>query len=56
MASQSHAKPVERVASVRLPISVHDRLRLVAKSEHRTIAQELRRLIDRHLATDEKAA
>ena len=48
MASQTHAS-TDRVASVRLPAHVHDALKRSAESEHRTIAQELRRLIDQHL-------
>lgn len=56
MASQTHAS-TDRVASVRLPAHVHDALKHRAESEHRTIAQELRRLIDQHLeAADHRRA
>ena len=54
--AQTHAS-TDRVASVRLPAHVHDALKRSAESEHRTIAQELRRLIDQHLeAVDHRRA
>lgn len=50
MASQAQAKRgEERVASVRLTVEQHDRLRAVAEREHRTLSQEIRRLVEQHL-------
>jgi predicted DNA-binding protein len=54
MASQSHATSGdETVASVRLPVDLRDRLRAIAEAEHRTISQELRRIIERHVDAEE---
>ena len=39
---------------MRLTVALHDRLREVAQAEHRTISQELRRLVERHLADVEE--
>lgn len=36
-------------ASVRLTVVERDKLRAVAQTEHRTLSQELRRLIEQHL-------
>ena len=57
MARQTHAKPEgEKVASVRLPAAMHDRLRSAAEAEYRTVSQELRRLVEQHLNDLERAA
>ena len=50
MASQAHVKSGgERTASVRLTVEQHDRLRAVAEKQHRTLSQEIRRLVEQHL-------
>lgn len=49
MSSQEQATSGEVVASVRLSRAQHARLREIAEGEHRTISQQLRLLIDRHL-------
>lgn len=41
----------EIVTSVRLPRAQHEALRLRAEAEHRTLSGELRRIIERELAT-----
>ena len=47
MPSQRDAKrEPEKVASVRLTVSLHDWLKERAAKEHRTISQELRRMIE----------
>lgn len=57
MASQTHDTPEqERVASVRLTVTQHDRLRELAELEDRTLGQELRRLVKRRLDDAEAAA
>jgi len=50
MASQEHTTRDEVVASVRLRREQHTQLRAVAELEHRTLSQELRRLIEQRLA------
>jgi predicted DNA-binding protein len=52
MASQSHAIPEERVASVRLTLAVYEQLQSIAQSEHRTVSQELRRLVEKHVESE----
>lgn len=46
----------EVVASVRLTRSDRDLLRALAKSQHRTLSGELRRLIELHLADERSEA
>lgn len=50
MASQEHTTKDDVVASVRLRREQHTQLRAVAESEHRTLSQELRRLVEERLA------
>jgi predicted DNA-binding ribbon-helix-helix protein len=42
------------VTTVRLRRDAHDRLRQVAADEHRTMSQEIRRLVDEHIAAYEQ--
>lgn len=45
------------MVNVRVPVRQIERLRLVAEAEHRTVSQEVRRLIDLRIAeTDEQEA
>jgi predicted DNA-binding protein len=36
--------------NIRLTHALRERLRVIAESEHRTMSQEVRRLIERHVA------
>ena len=45
-----------KVITFRLTRGQADRLRVAAEAEHRTVSQELRRLVDQHLDGLERAA
>jgi predicted DNA-binding protein len=47
---RSATTPALVVTTIRLPQDKMDRLRAVAEGEHRTLSQEIRRLIDLRLA------
>jgi hypothetical protein len=47
----------ERNLNFRAPIALHDRFREVAEADHRTVSQELRRLMEQRIAeADERLA
>lgn len=45
--------PETQMVNVRVPVEQVERLRLVAEAEHRTVSQEVRRLIDLRIAESE---
>ena len=52
--AQSEAK--ERNLVFRAPVALHERFREVAEADHRTVSQELRRLMEQRIAEAERVA
>lgn len=53
MSTKHNAKPVDNtevVTTIRLSRAAHDRLREIAQAEHRSVTQEVRRLVDLRIA------
>jgi predicted DNA-binding protein len=53
---QNGATPETRMVNVRVPVDQLERLRLVAEADHRTVSQEVRRLIDIRITESEQEA
>jgi len=43
------------VISIRLPVELHDQLKAAAEENHRTMSQEARHAISRHVKAQEEA-
>jgi len=48
-------EPEERNLNFRCPIALQDRFREVAEADHRTVSQELRRLMEQRIAEADAA-
>lgn len=49
MNGKRNTRPEFSVISLRLPSSLHDRLKVIASAEERTVSQELRLMVSNHV-------
>jgi predicted DNA-binding protein len=50
MTGHQHDLDELRVTTLRFPVVHYDRLREIATANHRTVSQEMRAMIERHIA------